>query len=103
MVTTARLGKWDKMRWNHLLTLFETEIVKPRDAASVKLLASLISLIVISKLMHKGRIGVKVSWPGFVSRSGRWCFIHIRIIRQEMRTRRRQDPQRVKFMDNVGN
>ena len=86
-----------------LVDAFETEIVIPRDAASVKLLASPISLVVISKLMHRGRVGVKVSWPGFVSRSGRWCFILSRVIRQEMRTRRRQDPQRVKFMDNVGN
>ena len=70
MVTTARLGKWDKMRWGHLLTLSETEIVNPRDAASVKLLASPISLVVITKLMHRRKVGVKVSWPGFVSRSG---------------------------------
>ena len=58
MVTSARLGKWDKMRWSHLLTLSGAEIVNPRDAASVELLASLTSLVVIPKLFHRGRVGI---------------------------------------------
>ena len=61
LVTTVRLGKWDKVSWKHFVGILETKFFIPRDAAFVEIFYSLISLFVIPKLMHGGRVGAKVS------------------------------------------